>query len=105
MENVENNYRNDNIIAVIDGVVYEKKKKGRPRNEARWTEDGKHLTGYLEREKRLEYQKRYAKLKQCELCLREVQILHFKDHQRTKQCQLLKESYENKKELEQLKNK
>ncbi len=57
MENVENNYRNDDIIAIIDGIIYEKKKKGRPRNAARRTEDGKHLTGYLEREKRLEYQK------------------------------------------------
>ncbi len=28
MENVESNYRDDNIIAVIDGVVYEKKEKG-----------------------------------------------------------------------------
>ena len=56
MENVENNYRNDNIIAVIDGVVHEKKKKGRPRHPDRWV-DGKHLTGYLDRDKRLEYQK------------------------------------------------
>ena len=49
------NSSDDNIMAIIDGVVYAKRPEGKPRNPLRWREDGRHITGYLDREKRIEY--------------------------------------------------
>jgi hypothetical protein len=48
------NSSDDNIIAIIDGVVYAKRPRGKPRDPLRWTEDGKHKTGILDRKKRIE---------------------------------------------------
>jgi hypothetical protein len=106
METINNNINSndDDIVAIIDGVVYQKRPKGKPRNPLRWTKDGKHITGYIDREKRLEYNKKYKALKVCEFCGQERQISHFKQHQQSKQCLLMKEINETKKKLEEITN-
>ncbi len=81
----------DNIVAVIDGVVYAKKHKGHPRNPLRWREDGTRITGYLDREKRLAYSKKYYELKPCEFCGKELQIQNYKRHYASSKCKILKE--------------
>ena len=93
------NSSDDNIIAIIDGVVYAKRPKGRPRNPLRWREDGKYLSSFLDREKRLEYNEKFKVLKVCEFCGKEQQILHFKRHLNSSKSKTLKEFKETKEKL------
>ena len=93
------NSSDDNIIAIIDGVVYAKGQRGRPRNPLRWREDGKYLSSYLDRDKRLEYNEKLKVLKVCEFCGKEQQILHFKRHLNSAKCKTLKEIKEAKEKL------
>ena len=85
------NTNDDNIIAVIDGVVYERKPRGRPKNPLRWRASGTRISGYCDREKRLAYAKKYYELKPCEFCGKEVQIQNFKRHYASSKCQTLKQ--------------
>ena len=104
MENIDinNNSSDDNIIAVIDGVVYAKRPKGRPRNPLRWREDGKYLSSFLDREKRLEYNEKFKVLKVCEFCGKEQQIMHYNRHLKSSKCALSKELKEIKEKLSQI---
>ena len=103
MENTGNiNSSDDNIIAIIDGVVYAKRPRGKPRNPLRWREDGRHITGYLDREKRIEYNQKYKELRTCEICKKELQILHFKRHQTKSKCAMIRELQETKEKLSKL---
>ena len=104
MENTEININsnNENVVAVIDGVVYEKRPRGRPKNPLRWREDGKYLSGMLDREKRLEYTQKYKVLKTCEFCGKEQQIMHYNRHLKSSKCALSKELKEIKEKLIQI---
>ena len=57
-----NNTNDDDIVAIIDGKVYKKNLKGRPRNPARWLENGKYFKGYLDEERRKEYNTKYKEI-------------------------------------------
>ena len=96
------NLNDDNIVAIIDGVVYEKRPKGRPRNPLRWTENGTHISATLDREKRLEYNKKYYALKTCEFCGKEIQIHNSNRHYKSSKCSTMKELQETKEKLTKL---
>ena len=92
------NSNDDNIIAIIDGVVYQKKPQGRPRNPARWKENGTHITGSLTPGY---YKKRYLEINKitttCPYCGTEIQYLdNVKTHQKTKKCMTMKKHLEEK---------
>ena len=97
MEQIDNN-NNDNIIAVIDGVVYQKKPKGRPRNPLRWKEDGTYISGSLKPGYHREYNRDYFKqIVVCEFCGAEIHYTNkLKRHQATKKCFKLKTFVEEK---------
>ncbi len=104
MDKNENNINSndDNIVAVIDGVVYAKKPRGRPNNPLRWRASGTRITGYEDREKRLAYAKKYYELKPCQFCGKEVQIQNFKRHYASSTCKLRKELTEANQKIESL---
>ena len=87
------NSSDDNIIAIIDGVVYAKGQRGKPRNPLRWREDGRHITGYLDKEKRIEYNQKYKELRICEICKKELQILQIATDIEFNKCNLKKKQF------------
>ena len=96
------NTNDDNIIAVIDGVVYAKKPSGRPKNPLRWREDGTYFKGTFDKEKVRAYAQKYYVLKPCEFCGKELQIHNFKRHYASSTCKILRELKELKEVNEKL---
>ena len=97
-----NNTNDDDIVAIIDGKVYKKSRKGRPRNPLRWKENGKYNAGYLDDERRKEYNKKYKEIEICEFCGKECQIMHLKRHQTSRKCSLMEELKATKEKLDYL---
>ena len=98
METIHNNINtnDDNIIAIIDGVVYAKKPRGRPRNPERWRENGTHITGSLDKEYKCSWYKiKYKQKSICEYCDKDINYLdNVKRHQASEKCQLMKKTKE-----------
>ena len=95
---INSNTNEDNIIAIIDGVVYQQRPKGRPRNPLRWREDGIHITGSLIPGYHREYNREYHKQTvTCEFCGTEIHYKNkLKRHQATKKCIKIKTFVEEK---------